>query len=172
MGKDENCKRKYRSFYGKTREEAKYKCMLAYQIIDEEYALTELTITQLVTEWLNVISSRLKESTAANYRMKAEKHIIPFFGNIQCSLLKTKDIYAFIEQKLKENLSVRYTSDILVLFKSIFRYASREYHIKNVLENIVMPKCTKPKITVLSKEQQPKLEKIISEYPSLTTLGI
>lgn len=172
IGKDKNGKRKYRSFYGKIREEARYKCMLACQIIDEEYALTELTVTQLVTEWLNVMSPRIKESTAANYRMKAEKHILPYFGNTQCSLVKAKDIYSFIEQKMKEGLSVRYISDILVLFKSIFRYANREYHIRNVLENITMPKCTKSEITILSKEQQAKLEKFISENSSLTTLGI
>lgn len=81
IGKDENGKRKYRSFYGKTRGEAEYKLLLACKIIDEEYAITEMTVTQLVTEWLHVMSSRIKESTAANYRMKAEKHIIPSFGN-------------------------------------------------------------------------------------------
>ena len=36
-------------------------------------------------------SARLKESTAANYRMKAEKHIIPAFGTVQCCLLKAKE---------------------------------------------------------------------------------
>lgn len=172
IGKAENGKRKYRSFYGKTREEAEYKLMLACQIINEEYALTELTVTQLVSEWLHVMSSRIKESTAANYRMKAEKHIIPSFGNIQCSLLKAKDIYVFIEKKMKEGLSVRYISDILVLLKSIFRYANREYRIRNALENIVMPKRSKPEVTIFSKEQQVKLEKFISKQPSLTTLGI
>ena len=31
-------------------------------------------------------------------------------------------------------------TDIIVLLKSVFRYASREYHIKNVLDGIVMGK--------------------------------
>ncbi|MCM1508845.1 MAG: site-specific integrase [Ruminococcus flavefaciens] len=172
VGKDENGKRKYRSFYGKSREEAEYKLLIACQNVAEEYALTEMTVTQLVTEWLHIMASRLKESTAANYRMKAEKHIIPAFGGVQCCLLKAKEIYAFIERKMKEGLSVRYISDILVLMKSIFRYANREYHIRNVLENIVMPKKTNPDITILSKEQQAVLERYIAVSSSLTMLGI
>lgn len=172
IGKKENGKRKYRSFYGKTREEAEYKLMLACQSIDDEYVLTEMTVGHLVKEWLYVISSRVKESTSANYRMKAYKHIIPAFGNIQCCFLKTKEIYDFIDCKMKEGLSVRYISDILVVLKSIFRYANSEYQIKNVFKNIVIPKRTNTDISILSKEQQIKLERYISENPSLTALGI
>ncbi len=138
--KDDNGKRLSKSFYGKTREEAEYKMMIALDHTEERYALTEMTVKELVTEWLYVMKSRIKESTAANYAMKAEKHIIPAFGDIQCCLLKSKDIYAFIEHKLKEGLSARYLSDIIVLFKSIYRYASREYNIRNILDSIILPK--------------------------------
>lgn len=172
VGKDENGKRKYRSFYGKSREEAVLKQMIAFQSITEEYAVTELTVTELVTEYLHIMSSRLKESTLANYRMKAEKHIIPMFGNIQCCVLKAKEIYAFIDKKLKEGLSVRYVTDIIVLMKALFRYASREYNIRNALENLVMPKKVKPEIEVLSPERQEKLERFLAKNQSLTSVGI
>lgn len=172
IGKDENGKRKYRSFYGKTLEEAEFKLMIACQSVSEEYALTEMTVTELVTEYLHVMSSRLKESTLANYRMKADKHIIPKFGDIQCCLLKARDMYSFIESKLKEGLSVRYISDIIVLLKAIYRYANREYNIRNVLENLNMPKKNKSEIVILSKEQQQKLEQFIAQNHSLTTLGV
>lgn len=172
LGKDESGKRIFKSFYGKTREEAEYKMMIAQDNTEENYALTEMTIKELVTEWLYVTSARIKESTAANYAMKAEKHIIPAFGDMQCCLLKTKDIYAFIECKLKSGLSVRYLSDIIVLLKSIFRYASREYHIRNILDNIVLPKKNKPEIAVLDKEQQLRLENYLDIHPSITALGI
>lgn len=172
LGKDENGKRKFRSFYGKTREEAEYRMMISQQNANEVYAVTEMTVRELVTEWIYVQSARLKESTAANYRMKAEKHIIPAFGNIQCCLLKAKDIYAFVERKLKEGLSARYLADIIVLLKSVFRYASREYHIKNVLDGIVMPRRRKAEIDVLSKAQQEKLRNFIDSHANLGTLGV
>lgn len=172
MGKDENGKRVFRSFYGKSREEAEYKAMISHDHTEEEYALTKMTVKELVTEWLYVMSSRIKESTAANYAMKAEKHLIPEFGSIQCCLLKAKDIYAFIERKLKDGLSARYLSDIIVLFKSVFRYASREYRIRNVLDGIILSKKNKPEIAILDKEQQLRLEKFLDKHTSITTVGI
>ena len=172
MGKDENGRRVFRSFYGKSRDEAEYKAMIALDHSEDEYAVTEMTVRELVTEWLHVTASRIKESTAANYVMKAEKHLIPAFGEIKCCLLKAKDIYAFIERKIKEGLSVRYLSDIIVLFKSVFRYASREYRIRNVLDGIVLPKKNKPEIAVMNKKQQLRLEKYLDERKSVTSVGI
>jgi len=172
MGKDENGRRVFRSFYGKSREEAEYKAMIAQGQAEEEYAVTEMTVRELVTEWLHVTASRIKESTAANYAMKAEKHLIPVFGEIKCCMLKAKDIYAFIEKKLKEGLSARYLSDIIVLFKSIYRYAVREYRIRNVLDGIILPKKNKPEIAVMTKEQQLRLEQYMKAHPSFTGIGI
>ena len=172
MGKTSEGKRVFKSYYGKSREEAEYKAMIAQGQAEEEYAVTEMTVKELVTEWLHVTASRIKESTAANYVMKAEKHLIPEFGEIKCCLLKAKDIYAFIERKLKEGLSVRYLSDIILLFKSVFRYASREYRIRNVLDGIILPKKNKPEIAVLDKAQQLRLEKYLDKHPSVTSVGI
>ena len=75
MGKDESGRRVFRSFYGKSREEAEYKAMIAQGQAEEQYAVTDMTVKELVNEWLHVTASRIKESTAANYAMKAEKHL-------------------------------------------------------------------------------------------------
>ena len=172
MGKTSEGKRIFKSYYGKSREEAEYKAMIALDHSEDKYVVTEMTVKELVTEWLHVTASRIKESTAANYAMKAEKHLIPAFGEIKCCLLKAKDIYAFIERKLKEGLSARYLTDIIVLFKSIFRYASREYRIRNVLDGIILPKKNKPEIAVMNKEQQHRLEEYLDKHPSVTSVGI
>ena len=172
IGKDETGKRKYRSFYGKTREEAEYKLMIFQNHSEQEYAVTEMTVKELGSEWMQIMSARLKESTRANYQMKLEKHIIPAFGDKQCCLMKAAEIYTFVEEKLKFGLSARYVSDILILLKSLFRYASREYQIKNILAGFVMPKKEKPDISILTSEQQKNLESYIAENQSLTTLGI
>ena len=88
MGKDENGKRVFSSFYGKSREEAEYKAMIAQGQAEEEYVVTEMMVRELVTE----------------------------------------------------GLSARYLTDIIVLFKSIYRYAVREYRIRNVLDGTILPK--------------------------------
>jgi hypothetical protein len=64
LGKDDNGKRLSKSFYGKTREEAEYKMMIALDHTEERYALTEMTVKELVTEWLYVMKSRIKEAGA------------------------------------------------------------------------------------------------------------
>ncbi|MDE7122651.1 MAG: site-specific integrase [Oscillospiraceae bacterium] len=171
LGTDEHGKRRTRSFYGKSREEAEYKLLVSQQNLADEYAVTEMTVKELAIEFLHTSTVRLKESTAANYRMKAEKHIIPAFGDIQCCMLKSKMIYQFVEQKLKSGLSARYIADILVLMKSMFRYASREYHIRNVMDGIILPKCQKSETAIFSVEQQEILKSYITANQNLTTLG-
>ena len=165
-------KRKYKSFYGSTRQEAEYKMMVACQLGGAVKSLTEMTVKELATEWLYVTCNRIKESTAANYRMKLDKHILPAFGDTNCTLILTRDIHSFIEQKLKEGLSARYVCDIIVLMKTIYRYASREYGIRNVLDGIVVPKKQKSEARVLNKDQQRRLSAFIYAAPDLTSLGI
>lgn len=172
VGKDKRGKRKFRSFYGKTHEEAKLKLIVSQQHDKNDYSITEMTVNELFYEWFKAISPRLKESTCSNYHMKAVKHLLPFFGNKKCCQIKSKTVSGFIEEKLNSGLSVRYVSDIIVLLKSMFKYANREYNIRNVLDGIIMPKKIKPDIKIFSKNEQNKLEEYITNQSSLTSIGI
>ena len=165
--------KKYRSFYGTSREEAEYKMILACQSsVNEPSNITEMTVKQLSMEWLCIVKCRIKESTAANYRMKIERHIVPYLGDISSAMLKTKTVSEFIQQKLKDGLSARYVCDILTLLKSIYRYASREYHINNVIDGIIMPKRAKPEIKVMTKSEQHRLAAYINCNKNVSTLGV
>jgi len=170
LGRKDNGLRKYRSFYGHSSSEASDKALKAFSFTDME-CITEITVRELIFEWLSIMSVRIKESTAANYRMKAEKHIIPAFGNTKCSSVSRKEIYGFINCKLSDGLSVRYVSDIIVLMKSVYRYANREYNIKNVIDGISLPRKPKSEITVLSGSEQKRLEVYIRNDQSSTSLG-
>ena len=114
LGKIKN-KRKYRYFYGSTREEAESKLIKAHNLNESEYILTEMTVKDVTMEYLAVLSPRLKESSMANYRMKAEKHIYPVLGEIKCDMINHTDIQDFIAQKLKYGLCIlcsRYVPNI------------------------------------------------------------
>lgn len=167
-----NGKRLYKSFYGGTSQEAESKMMISMQTEQQQNVLTEMTVKELVAEWFYVTKNRIKESTAANYRMKLDKHILPAFGEKNCSLLTAKDIYAFIECKMRSGLSSRYIADIIVLMKSIYRYACREYAIRNVLDSIIMPKRQRNEVRVLSREEQRCLSVYINTNCDLVTLGV
>ena len=172
LGTDANGKRRYRSVYGKTQEEAAYKRILAMQSQEDEGIITEMTVRELCAEWLHHAQLRLKESTAANYRMKLDKHILPAFGDNLCHLLKRNQIYDFIERKLAEGLSARYVSDIVVLLKSIFRYGSREYQLRNTVDSVALPKSRRNEPALLSPAQQSVLRSHIAANLNRTTLGV
>ena len=168
----EGGKRKYKSYYGATEQEAEYKMMIDQSATQQTLAVTEMTVKQLAAEWLYVTRNRIKESTAANYRMKLDKHILPAFGEKNIAMLAAKDIYAFIENKLKSGLSSRYVTDIIVLLKSIYRYACREYAVLSVLDGIVLPKKKRTEVKVLTKQQQSILSNYLNCNRSTTALGV
>ena len=166
-----NGKRQSRSFYGSSREEAEKK-LIAAIIGNTPVAVTGMTVKELCTEWLSVSSHRVKLSTLANYRMKIEKHIIPLFGDMMCSDVTSKMAYSFMQNKLGDGLSPRYVADIMVLLKTVFKYAQREYSIINPFDNIVMPKCTKPEVCLLTSDEQRKLRQYLNEHNNPISLGI
>ena len=172
LGKNDRGGRIYHSIYGSDEEEVKRK----YQEYQQGEAVlsdvTKMTVKELVCNWLNVMSLRVRESTLANYRMKAEKHIITSFGDNDCCSLRGKDIYAFISRKQSEGLSIRYISDIIVMIKSLIKYAHKEYGIYNVIDGIIMPKKPKAEVQVLEKQDQEKLKTYISVNQNRTTVGI
>ena len=168
---NKSTKRKYRSFYGKTKEAAEAKAASYLQELCEVSA-TEMTVGQLAAEYLSVKTPQLKESTAANYRMKVEKHIIPALGKLTVCSVKAKNIYAFIETMRRSGLSERYISDNVILIKALFRFAYNTYSIMVNLSGIIMPKRARPEVRLLSDKEQDKLKAYIDNSKDRTALGV
>ena len=119
-----------------------------------------------------IAKHRVKESSLSNYRLKADKHILPAFGSMKISAVSSEDIYAFIENKQQCGLSNRYILDILIVLKSVFKYAVKTYHIYNPMDGITMPKKGNPEIKLLESFEIKQLERYISENRNNTTMGI
>ncbi len=169
-GKRKNGKRRFQYFFGHSREEVQNKIELVRK--QTLNGSCDRTVGQIFSEWFQSIQHRVKESTAANYRMKAEKHVLPAFSSTMADKVTASDIYAFIESRQKSGLSSRYISDILIMMKSVFKYASKTYHVLNPLDGITLPKQQKPEIELLDERQQRQLQRYISENPNHSTLGI
>jgi integrase len=131
-----------------------------------------ITFRSAYTDWFQSISYRIKESTAANYILKADKHILPYFGDSKISDITSASVYQFICDKQDKGLSNRYISDILILMKSVFKFASRKYHTPNPMEDIVMPKKQKSNIRLLTNDEEHELIKILTNNLNITSLGI
>lgn len=122
-------------------------------------------------EWFKSIQYKVKESTQANYKMKADKHILPYFGEKSIDSIVQDDIYSFIADRRKKGLSDRYISDIIILMKGIFKFAVRTYNISNPMVELALPKRKNNDIQLLDKAEQDKLQSYIAKNQNLGTLG-
>ena len=162
--------RKIHYFYGKSREEVKAKIRNFKE--NQSYSEVGLTVKNLFWEWLEFSKLRLKESTIANYIGKAEAHILPIFGNIKADELTSEQLHKFISDKLKGGLSSNYVADIVILLKSVMKFAVNCYNIRNRIAEVVLPKRKRVEVNLLSKSQQIRLQRYLNANQSLTSLGI
>lgn len=170
-GKKSDGKRSFLYVLARTREQ----CIERVQAICQQnkpQGYCSLTVTELFNEWHRSILHRVKESTAANYTMKADKHILPAFGDSVVSKVTANNIYDFIADKQKAGFSARYIADIIILMKTIFKYAVRIYQIFNPLDGIVLPKKKSPEIQLLDEEEQKTLQQYIGAHQNRSTLGV
>lgn len=163
--------RSYRSFFGHSREDVEHK-ICEYRVKNAVVPSINVTFSVLYRSWKQTMTHRIKESTAANYEMKAVKHLLPAFGSLSVADITSEHIYDFIREKQQTKLSNRYISDILVMLKSIFKFGGQQYHLQNPMEGVSMPKKHRTEVQLLTAEEQKRLERYIAENHNLTTLGI
>lgn len=130
------------------------------------------TFREVYLEWYESIRFRVKESTLANYRMKVRRHLLPVFGDLLMTEITSKEIYDFMDRKLADGLSTHYISDILLLMKSVFKYAANCFHISNPFDNVVMPKKRSQEVKLLDSSQQETLRLYLARHPNRSTLGV
>ncbi|MGN0613857.1 MAG: tyrosine recombinase XerC [Porcipelethomonas sp.] len=170
-GKSCNGKRKYQYIYDRNRAAVEKRMAEIYNSRFSESSCNK-DISAVFGEWFFSVKHRIKESTASNYIMKVNKHIIPYFKGRAIDALTRNDLYEFIGYKQKQGLSDRYITDIIILMKSIFKFAVREYHIFNPMDGVTLPKRNKSDIRLLDKNEQATLQKYVSDRKNHTTLGI
>lgn len=171
-GRLENGRLKYRSVYGCSTAEVQQKiALLCGNSTDDEQA-SAMSVEWLCQNWLHAVAFRVKESTMSNYYMKIRKHILPAFGNLFCWQITTDQVQQFIAQKMESGLSARYVSDIVILMKSIFRYANQIYQITDPLQHVILPKRKRTEILLLNETQQKQLQIWLQTDLSNTALGV
>ncbi len=172
-GYDENGKTKYHSVYGKTYQAVKEKLMSIKEKSVAHYNESgKLTVKELFEEFMTGVKLRVKESTYANYQMKADKHILPEFGGIRFEHLTTKMLHTFIQKKLNSGLSAKYVSDIVIVFKSMAKYISMVHSFRNPIAHVVLPKVQKKEMSLFSEEQQKKLCSYLIQNLNSTSLCV
>ncbi|MDR2571663.1 MAG: site-specific integrase, partial [Oscillospiraceae bacterium] len=137
-----------------------------------------LTVKELFEMWLCHIRHKIKDSSYANYLMKLELHIYPAFGDLKFESITHKSIDGFINEKLSVGrikggkLSEKYVSDMVMLLKSLGKFAERQYNYENPLRNISAPKTQHKELLVPPMHEQRSLINYLLRNPSARNLGI
>jgi integrase len=115
----------------------------------------------------NYAASELKEVTSFNYKIDAEKHIIPVFGNYKLKDITTAKISEFYKSL---ELSPSSVKKIHTIFSSIMHCAVKQGFIsKNPCQNTIRPKKEYSEKAYLTEEQAKQLLMLTSEYSTFNT---
>ena len=180
FGRDDNGNLKYKYLYSRNLADLKEKMLNAYTT-SEKYSPTVYckTLQEISLEWLNCAKLRVKESSYCCYEKIVKKHIISYFKQTKYCELNTPKINNFIEYLIKNGkhnekngLSVKTVQDIIVIMRSIAKYAEQEHGLRNPMYNISMPKIKRKDITVLNDNERSKLQKYLQNDLTNTNIGI
>jgi len=123
----------------------------------EKHFLHPATLEEHLDAWLQSIRFSVKKSTYANYDGLIRRHIVPFIGKNPLCQVDSKMIQQYINQKLesgrldgKGGLSAKTSRDIIGLLKRSLKTAGIELDIR-------LPKCSLPKLRVLTRDEQSAL---------------
>lgn len=175
----------YGSVYGKTCTEVKQR--LSSFIYTESASSVptiimpsrhSVTFAEVTSQWLSVISLKVKPSTYAGYMASLELHILPAIGNFRIHSLSSVDISRFAKEKLekgrvdgKGGLSSKTVRDLLSIIKVIMDFACNENIISGCFA-ITYPTQQQQNMRVLSRQEQSSLEAILNADLDVYKLGI
>ena len=148
LGKDMHGKRIQKSFYGKTKSEAREKA----EEYKRQYAIGEtvksnVTFIEWVEKWLTTYKKdSIKSSTySTKYKSFLEAHLKPYFKNVKMANISPIDIQNFIN--LKSNFVKDTQKRYITILKAIFDSA---------IENNIIYKNPVKKISVKSESIKKK----------------
>lgn len=180
LGYDDKGRIKYKYLYSKSLSELKEKMLCAYaETGSSAEKICDKTLKELCCEWLASAKLRVKHSSYCCYEKLINKHVIPYFENIKYGELGTPIINEFTDYKLKfgksngfGGLSAKSVYDILVVMRSVAKYAEREYGYRNPMRNISMPKSESKEAEVFNKEERGRLQNYLQRNPTESNIGI
>lgn len=134
-----------------------------YSLTQSSIDLYEGTVQDWLNHWLNVLMrKKIKLSTYSSYRLRMDRYIIPFLGKKQLTLLKNRDIEAFVNYLMNLNLSPSTIHSIVTVLKSAMNRALLEnYILSNPCQNLLLSTVPMNEISALSLKEQEQLEQVV-----------
>ena len=149
--------RKYKSYYGKTQQEAELKAAFDCGHRDDNKA-AGLLVKDLALEWLLLCSERVRDGTLSAYQNKVYKHIIPDIGTLKAAYFTREQAREYIAEKTGSGLSDTYVHSLGIALRAIFKEAGEKYGIENPFD-IKIPSVRKREIKLLTSDEKKKVLK-------------
>ena len=171
----------YGSVYGKTYREVKEKLLTIGKepIITTNSKHREKTFGEVLNLWLANNRIRLKGGTINKYQTLIESHIMPTLGLVRISEMNATLINSFLEAKLingkldgSGGLSPSYVRSIMLIITAALKYAVNEQLCSPLKSTVSKPIIYKPELTILSREEQRKIEEHLLTDFTLSSAGI
>ena len=166
-------KKKYGSVYARTCGEAKDKRQAAMDNIllyGSECGTRNITVGQLVLEWLSLNKGRIKASSLQKYELFWTKHIKPSLGNRHAISCDSVAIHDYAMNRVESGLSAVTVNAILTFLHSCFKYGHRQYRLP-MPDFMYFPR-NRGEMRVFTKDEQTKLEKYLIEDIDIYKLGV
>lgn len=163
---------RYRSIYAPSYRQVRERLTACKAAEPKEPVQGSLKVSLLFEQYLAATRLRVKASTYANYRMKANKHLLPFFGDMEYRKLTVQLVHAFTARKLENGLSAKYTGDLVILLKTMSKYTARIYGIPDPIAGAVLPRPERQEAPLYDQDQQQQLLAYLNHRQDLTGAGV
>ncbi len=133
-----------------------------------------MTFATAAEKWLDSVKLRVKPTSCAQYTVKLEKNILPYFGKTKLKDVTADKLREFKTYLTGEGLTSQYIYDILIQIKMITKYISRAYGCPDPAIDAVFvrPEQEAPTKKIYDEIYCRRLCEVLTEEPNLTKAGI
>ena len=118
-----------------------------------------VSFSDVAAEYMDRVATvHYKPTTLANAERYLRLRLLPFFGDIPAGEISTRDVDAFISDRIKHGAASGSVRNEVGFLTVVMKYAVRwGYSIGNPARGTQLPKAKRPEISVLSARQARKL---------------
>ena len=162
IGYDDNHKAIYKSYYGNSYEEVRYKKELSGNT-NQSVNTSSITFDEAANEWLSSRKGKVKTSSYNHYLNQYELHIKSVFGDKPLKKITSEHYTQFLIDKEKDGYSCGTLCLIRTIIMMILKYAKDKYGIAAV-NNVYMPKKISNEVEAFTKEEQLKINQYLYDH--------
>lgn len=136
-----------------------------------DFRLWRVKFKKLTDNWLLYKKHRIKESTYLNYNYIINTYLNEKFRKKRLNFFLNYDMNEFIDG-LESNLSSKTVRDIVLVLKSILKFAERKYNANFKLDLITMPTADKNELQVFNEKEVKRIEKECLKSEDIRSIGV